>query len=219
MLTATSRREESGKKSGEDETSPLRLRSATASSVISGDAEWDSVSLLRRDTEDEEEEGDDEDEAEIQLEEEMGEGAQAADAKGSGGSKGAVQTEDAEAVEKNRRRKRRKSAKIMLCKLDLASLEADILLCWPSIFRPELDRSSVMAALTNAPDGAFVVRPSGQFPLAKALCVSFGGITLHFLIERWVTSAKQVHKSRRRRRTDDLEGLEWSHLMTKIRGL
>jgi len=203
MLTATGRREESSQKSVGDETSALRLRSVSASSVVSGDAEWANFSLLRREAEQEQEDEEDEDEdedeleleAEVRLEEELEEGAQtqtAAHVKGSGRSTSAAQTGDAGAIEKNRCRRRKKSSKIMLCKLDLASLEADVLLCWPSIFRPELDRSSVMAALTNAPDGAFVVRPSGQFPLARALCVSFGGITLHFLIERWVASARQV---------------------------
>ena len=205
-----------------------RMRSATASSVFSGDGAESallppySAALGREGDEEDDEDEDEDDDDDYEEEEEEELEAEPPSSTSSGAVRDGSDAEPGQETQgrrkgdandtgraglgrtgssrdnsrrgslepgrtaKDKRPRRRKSEKIMLCKRDLAVFEADVLLAWPAIFRPDLDRSSVLSALQNAPDGDFIVRPSGQFPLAKALCFCFGGIVLHFLIERCV---------------------------------
>lgn len=63
--------------------------------------------------------------------------------------------------------------------------EALVLLQFHEWFRPELSRSEVNNLLVSGqPDGAFVIRASTSQKGCNALCMKFGPIVLHFLINR-----------------------------------
>lgn len=69
--------------------------------------------------------------------------------------------------------------------LEIQSLPvSEVVAAWPSIYRDTIDRALVGGELEGQEDGTFLVRPSQQFEDCQALCVMYGGIVLHYLIER-----------------------------------
>jgi hypothetical protein len=65
----------------------------------------------------------------------------------------------------------------------------DVLLCWHLVYREDTDRVAAALELASAQDGTFLLRSSSHHHSSKALCVHFGGLVLHFLIEQYAGCA------------------------------
>lgn len=61
---------------------------------------------------------------------------------------------------------------------------ADVLVSIGRFWEPWKDRTSVSEVLESYSDGAFRIRPSRHRPSSKVLCVKYGQIVLHYLLER-----------------------------------
>ncbi|EGD78399.1 hypothetical protein PTSG_09467 [Salpingoeca rosetta] len=64
-------------------------------------------------------------------------------------------------------------------------MKAEVLANFDTFWEPWSDRTTVSTSLQDQPDGTFRVRPSRQDPTSRVLCVKFGQIVLHYLLERY----------------------------------